>query len=434
MNVQAHSIGDEKVPAAALPEESDSDDDDLLGFVAFPKKKETQSDTIPTSTATTVQEIKVNVSPSTVSPSTVTPHKMSQDCEEDENECIEKNAERRARLGPIPESIKTPSELYWHTHSKKGKTIHDPCRECHPDEALGLDIKKNWDPERKVLVQYIEWCTFSDRALVSRNSLTPYHGWKHRNKKERNEEQHKEKEEGVTASVPASWCTEKLKLLKRQRKKRSWPALEVRTEELYLQRILDHAIKLREQVRKKEEKEKKDAPTSSHASVSQQITQLEKVKTEDDSLASSDEDDSEIKMKKYKSEHLRCGDVIEYYNPIFVHGDESGLTTATILAVNPKENPVLKLSSDDVLPIETLVRRIKIMCRGKLLDNEDKAEFNGIECYRLWKDVKNNGDRTLSIQMKAKRIRDIVVSGQERFKRKVLKSGLGDCSEMMSFK
>jgi len=421
MDIQSVSTKKNDCPTAGVFEDSDSDDDDLLNFVAFPKKKESQSDTAPVSTATTVEE------------STCSPVKVTQDCDEDETECVEEVAEKRAEIAAIPDSIKNPSELYWHTRTKKGQKIHEPCRECHPDEALGLDIAQSWDPELKVLVQYIEFVALAERALVSRKTLTPYHGYK--NTEERDEGKDK-KEEGVPAPKPASWCTEKLKLLKRQRKKRGWDEIEPLTEELYLQRLLDHAVKMQEELRTIKDKEEKDAVISSQVSSCQRSAQLKKVETRDAISASSDEDDSEVKTKKSKSVLLRCGELIEYYNPIFVFGDERGLKTATILAVNPKtKNHVLKLSSDDVLPIETLVKQIKIMVRGNLIDNKEKGEFNGIEWYKLRKDEKNNANLALSIQKEAKRCRDIVVRAQERFKKKVQKIGLGDCTEMMtSFK
>jgi len=397
-------------------DESDSDDDDLLNFVAFPKKKEVQSDNLPISAATAVQNTAVSVSPSACSPC-----KVTQEYDDDETESAEKEAEKRARIASIPDVIKNPSELYWHTRSKKGLKIHEPCRECHPDEALGLDIIQNWDPEKRVLVQYIEYVAPAERAVVNRKSLTPYHGYK--NIKE------------VKASTPAVWCTEKLKLLKRQRKIKKWDAYELITEELYLQRILNHAIVKHELVQNIEDKKEKDALISSQINSCPPNKHLEKVKARDFTSASSDEDDLEVGMKRCKSVQLRCGDVIEYYDPMFVFGNARGLKTATILAVNPKAYPVLKLSSDDVLPIETLVKRIQVMRRGKLVDNQEKGEFNGIEWYKLWKDEKNLVNRSLSINKEAKRCRDIVVSAQERFNKKVQKIGLGDCTEIMtSFK
>jgi len=420
MDNKPHCIGEIISPTAAL-EESDSDDDDLLNFVAFPKKKEAQSGASPISTATIVEEIEFSPSRSMCSPS-----KVSQDVEEEKPDCVEKDAEKRVRLASIPDSIKSPSELYWQTRTKKGKIIHEPCRECHPDEALGLDIEQNWDPEQKVVVQYIEWCTLNDRALVNRNSLTPYHGGNYKNEKERDNEQYKKNE-------TPQWCNKKLELLKRQRRKRAWTLVQVLTEKLYLQRILDHAIEMHDQVREVENKEEKDVIISSQVRLSQRITKHKDGNTENMNSDSSGEDDSEVVAKTRKTELLRCGDVIEYYSPIFVFGDERGLQTATIVAINSKASPVLELSSGDVLPIETLVKRVQVMFGGKLHDNQEKGKYHGIQWYKLRTDVKNSG-KSPGIKKQAKRFRDIIVESQEKFKRKVQKSGLGDCTEMMNFK
>jgi len=415
------SLGEEATPVLKVLEESDSDDDDLLNFDPFQKKKETQADSSPTSISTTLQVTEVSASPFTASPV-----KVTQDAEEEETIDVEK-AEKRVKSATIPKSLKKPSDLYWCTRSIKTRKVHEPCRECPPDEALGLDIKENWDPSKKALVHFIECCWFASRKLVSRSSLTPYQGKKCNNEKERDEEQCEGKE---VTSIPQRWCTEKLKPLERERKKKHWPKAEILQEKMYLQRVLDYVIEARDQTRQGEGKKEKDVPIP--GSLNEQNRQPDEVETRDSNSAISDEDDAESVTKKRKSEPLRCGDVIEYYNPIFVFGDDMGLKSATINAIEPKGNPVLVLSSGDVLPIDTSVKRVKVMKRRKLYDNKEKADFNTIDWYILRKNVKKSNSHDSNIQVIADKLSDVIAKHQEKFKRKIKKAGLGDCTKMLT--
>lgn len=414
------SIGEEGTPVVKNLEDSDSDadDDDLLSFVAFPKKKETPSTISPTSISTTLQGSEVSASPLTTS------HvKVTQDAEDEESSDV-KDAEIRVKGSPVPESIKNASQLYWHTFKRKRRTFHEPCRECHPDEALGLDFKK-WDPEKQVLIHFIECCWFSNRKLVSRSSLTPYHGEKCKKEKERDEEQDEDKE---VTSIPQQWCNKMLTCLEKDREKLlHWPRIEILQEKLFLQRVLDRAIEVHDQTQKGVGNVERDVQIPL-----QEILKPDEVKNQDNTSIISDEDDAESVTTRRKTEQLRCGDVIEYYNPIFVFGDDRGLKSATINAIDPKGNPVLDLSTGDVLPIDTLVKRVQVMFRNKLRDNRNKAEFNGIEWFKLNKDVKKTNVHDSNIRQTANHLRNIVVRHQEKFKRTIKKSGLGDCTELIS--
>jgi len=416
------SIGEEGSSIVKNLEDSDSDsdadDDDLLSFVAFPKKKETLSTISPTSISTTLQGSEVSASPLTTS------HvKVTQDAEDEETR-DEKNAEIRVKAAPVPESIKNASQLYWHTFKRKRRTFHEPCRECHPDEALGLNFEK-WDPEKKVLINYIECCWFSNRKLVSRSSLTPYHGEKFKKEKGRDEEQDEDKE---VTSIPQQWCNKMLTFLETDREKRlHWPRIEILQEKLFLQRVLDRAIEVHDQTRKGVGNVERDVQIPL-----QEILKPDEVKNQDNNSTISDEDDAESVTTRRKTEQLRRGDVIEYYNPIFVFGNPMGLKSATINAIDPKGDPVLDLSTGDILPTATRVRRVQVMFRNKLRDNRNKAGFIEIEWFKLNKDVKKTSGRDSNMKETAKHLRNMVVRHQEKFKRTIKKSGLGDCTEIMS--
>jgi len=383
-------------------EDSNSDDDELLKFVAFPKKTKSR----PTVTS----------DESKLSSSLTVRHKEGMDQIEDSMK-IEKSAQTRARVASIPHSINTPFELYWQTRQIKGGITHLPCRECDPDECLGLNLKQNWDPNQKALVQYIDGCLLTQRNLVSRNSMTPYHGINFKDKER----------EKVLNGFRTTWCNEKLGLLQKRRRKMRWSAVDICAEQLYLQRVLDYSINKFEEI---EKEEKQQNILLSQVTVSSQQT-VENKEVEAEGVISGSSDDESFTLSKHKSELIRCGDVISYYSPIFVFGNSRGLRRATILAVDPKADSVLKLSNGDILPKDTPVKRVEIMYRGKLRDY-DEGKFKEIESYKLRKDLNKRGSNISEVNEEVERLRHIVQRNQTQLKRKLQESGLGDCSDMMN--
>lgn len=104
---------------------------------------------------------------------------------------------------------------------------------------------------------------------------------------------------------------------------------------------------------------------------------------EDDDSDASEELDNFIncrekpkkKKREGKREPIRPGDVIEYYNPIFVYGDERGLRHAAVIEVDPDKEPFkLKLSNGESLYDDVKIRRIKTL--ESLEENEDNSLHN----------------------------------------------------------
>ena len=66
-------------------------------------------------------------------------------------------------------------------------------------------------------------------------------------------------------------------------------------------------------------------------------------------------------------EQIRPGDVIQYYNPIFVAGDPCGLRETSVLSVDPNNYFPLVLSNGEALPSTSKVKRIKIIQHNRLV-------------------------------------------------------------------
>jgi hypothetical protein len=81
-------------------------------------------------------------------------------------------------------------------------------------------------------------------------------------------------------------------------------------------------------------------------------------------------------------ERLQPDDVIEYYNPIGVAGDEHWFRTATVVGIDPNDRSPLNLDNGEYLPCDHLVKKIKMMVDGKLVDHA-KGRFRSIEDYIL---------------------------------------------------
>ena len=66
---------------------------------------------------------------------------------------------------------------------------------------------------------------------------------------------------------------------------------------------------------------------------------------------------------------IRPGDVIQYYNPIFVAGDPRGLRETSVLSVDPNNYFPLVLSNGEGLPSTCKVKRVKVIQHNRLVDN-----------------------------------------------------------------
>ena len=68
-------------------------------------------------------------------------------------------------------------------------------------------------------------------------------------------------------------------------------------------------------------------------------------------------------------EKIHPGDVIQYYNPIFVAGDPRGLRETSVLSVDPNNYFPLVLSNGEGLPSTCKVKWIKVIQHNRLVDN-----------------------------------------------------------------
>ncbi len=84
------------------------------------------------------------------------------------------------------------------------------------------------------------------------------------------------------------------------------------------------------------------------------------------------------------NEPICPGDVIQYYDPIYVTGDKWGLHKATVLAVNPKDSMPLVLSNGEGIPKTCTLKRIKIIKNNVLVDHSNGL-FWSMDSFKLRK-------------------------------------------------
>ena len=116
------------------------------------------------------------------------------------------------------------------------------------------------------------------------------------------------------------------------------------------------------------------------------------------------------------NEPIHSGDVIQYYDPIYVTGNPQGLREATVLSVNPKDSMPLVLSNAEGIPRSCSLKRIKIMQDNVLVDHSNGL-FRSMDKFKLRK----SGTARLS---------DVIVQEGNRMSgilRKHIKSGLEKC-------
>ena len=86
--------------------------------------------------------------------------------------------------------------------------------------------------------------------------------------------------------------------------------------------------------------------------------------------ASTYDSDENIWKTGVSKEALVPGDVIEYFSPIFVAGDERGRRVTEVLSTSATNNEVpLVLANAEVLPSDTKVRRVKTKIGDKTYDH-----------------------------------------------------------------
>jgi hypothetical protein len=129
-----------------------------------------------------------------------------------------------------------------------------------------------------------------------------------------------------------------------------------------------------------------------------------------------------VKTSNRNKETLRAGDVIAYYQPNMIFGDERGFRTARIDEIACKKVMVLKLQGGDYLDREQRVKRLEKMFRGKL-----------VSCDEPWVLLKNlrlrsgklKGIQSTGIVEETKRIKRVLEKSNEETKEKLKSEGLG---------
>ena len=360
-------------------------------------------------------------------------------------------ATQKANASHIPNSLGPPSTLFWHKNNTRKNVMYRPCRECHKDEAFGLNLPQTWNEKEKVLVQYFEKCTFEKRNLVKRKMLIPFYGGQENEIRnpcvdKRNrisnlgtviiEDEIKELHKNIPSESKLQWCDQHLDLLTKQLKRRKRDEVYIQAELLFLKRIVKSSQEkhLYNESLKKTEIEESEENEAVHENALEQeipfVSQSTQSEEEQDQ-ESSDNSTSEINFKvcRPKSEILRPGDIVAYYHPTAIVGDKRGYREAKILSVTPKRDPVLVLDNGEYTCNDTLMKRVRIICRGKLVDNSSKGTFNEVSKYKHRK--AGNADFAAGMKQDVKRLNTIMNKKTAKLREKGIAAGLGDCSDYL---
>ena len=119
-------------------------------------------------------------------------------------------------------------------------------------------------------------------------------------------------------------------------------------------------------------------------------------------------------------EPIRPGDVIEYYNPIFVYGNPQGLRRATVMSIYPKRKFKLVLDDGELLPKDHRVKRIKVLSKAENLLVDHPGITRKINQFKLKKLTKPHD---LNIETEAQRMKRDLKGVFDTFKENTKNSG-----------
>ncbi len=381
----------------------------------------------------------------------------------------------RSRLDEfsVPDDLNSPLDLMWHTQFE-GKRRVRPCRILRNICRNKVSGKNSWDSdsdsseEMEVTIEYLS----SDNALdvqytkdtarVSTTRLKPFHGSRVK--------RHDYDTEDIL-NLP--WCEINCRTYleaRRSEKQARNKAYDADLEQRYLDNILNVAKERGGFTRAALGESTKDCSTSSNDKCAKKYSsndesneddlELEEPRPESDSEPEyihgsadtsmeleepytqapafplpygEDSDDDmmnfRIKTSKQSNEPIRPGDVLEYYNPIFVMGSAQGHRIATVLSIDPKkkDNP-LQLSNGEILPLDTEVKRIKTMERIRNSDTravervivDHPGIYRKIEEFRL---IKMNQPAGLNVETEQMRITKILRDNRLKMEQKAKASG-----------
>jgi len=343
-------------------------------------------------------------------------------------------AQRKASNALLPRDISAPSQLFWHRTTVKGvKKYYPCCRSTNTDIASGLKLPKRetWDTTNKTFIHYVKSACLAmgEYNVVPTSTLVPFHGNK-----------------GATGSGDAvgQWCPQLCSAYETQMKKELKKAGEneldidvsVRSHMIFLDKILENAKVLEEQKTKlataKQKKICKIRPVNA-MSVSS-VDKMLLARSASDTEESSSDDDGTDGVCERKTELIRPGDVIEYTDTMAVQGDKHYRKTSKILSVDPRRTPVLVLESGDILPQETLVKRIKKIYRGNLEDC-DKARYKPINYFKLSKaSLVGSEGIAAGIKKEAERVGGIISRNMAELQEKAQADGYAPMDLMNRYK
>ena len=361
------------------------------------------------------------------------------------NNFHEPPAKQLAQASSIPVLLKKPTTLYWCRERKKSgfkrkKVVYQyyPCRECHPDEAVGLVLgAETWNNDEKALVQFIEKRMFTDRQIVPRSKLIPYYGGNPGEKCLEGKKQWNPDLVELHLSRLRAKASKKIK--KRKLLGDETAEIDAQAEAIFLTRILECAFERHEEERaaaehhEDETDETEIVNKAQIAVVSQDLNERGSASITD-GFSDCDEDFFQS-MKKQKKERVKPGDIIAYYKPPFTMGDQRGYSTAKVVSVDPRGQPVLRLDPPDFLPRDHLIKRIHTTYRGKRKDFTKNGTFRQIDEYSLLKD---NGSESTGHNVgyidRSEQFKCVIKKSGEELEKKADELGMGNCSDLLQFK
>ena len=427
---------------------SDSEDDDLLSFTPFSgtnKRRRTSSPSTNQDTSNNGEVIVISERNDMQAKK-----KLKTDVKPNALDDIEVEAKKKVSMSFVPSQITSPSMLYWQKVSKKKKKVNwFPCRECHRDEVIGLNLPQEWNEETKILVQYIEGTSFGNRALVNRKAVVGYDGNDVRidldpdpvDEVNPNEAEQKQKKDVV--EVLPCWCPTRLEQMtlsnKKSKSKLYSDEASVRATELYMEEVLAKAFQRKEELEKeriatrkreaqdeaewmqsnieegKEDGSDDKSPDSfSSAIISQSQEEVE---------YSSSDDSSNLLSQAKKKQLLRPGDIVQYYELNQKFGDADYLRTAEIEEIDCRKEMVLRLGGGVYLDRDQKINLEQRIYKGKLV-NVETIYWTYVRNFKL-RSAKSKKEGATGMKARAQQLKQLMDEKKKHIVESLKEKGMG---------
>jgi hypothetical protein len=313
---------------------------------------------------------------------------------------------------------------------KKPQAIYPVRIPADDDEYIGYkSILRIKYPDRQCVVQFLLFphveITSKTYALkyevVVRSRLVPYHGGRETPQAEHDR-----------------WCpdlSEKY-LTQLRRHYKCLGEVQLRTEELYLERVLEKA---REERNDRICLEKYNVMAEEEEPQECKWVTQQQPEEEEDAKSIGDDSDRETThgLRRSKrnwnqfddtnNEWLHCGDIIRFYKPGFSAGDARFLCEATIKSIRPREDPSLVVDCEGEwymdIPNYHPVMRIKRMERGKLVENEGGC-YRPVENYVLKREGGAHAAKEV-MERRVRRVKEITQRNKQVALEKIEREGCG---------